>query len=207
LNEANLWTGTHDVTVSPRSRYASLEIGAAFPTTVSARKMPKSEQTSWVFANVKGGITRAISQLQKINSVATVTPVTGRFDLVIKLRTNEPRKTFNIVEKMRKIKGITSTQTGISLQKISNAKKDESEDPIAFALVKVRGAYKNVLQKIKTFPNFVEAHVIPGEFDLFATFHGYSPEELLETSVEKLSNINGITAMETLVAWTPTAPY
>jgi DNA-binding Lrp family transcriptional regulator len=168
--------------------------------------MPKSEETSWVFANVKGGITRTISQLQKIKSVETVTPVTGRFDLVIKLRTNEPHKAFNIVEKIRKIKGITSTQTGISLLKISNSKKDESDDPIAFALVKVRGAFKNVLQKIKTFPNFVEAHVIPGEF-VFATFHGYSPEELLETSVEKLGNINGITAMETLVAWTPTSPY
>ncbi len=169
--------------------------------------MRKAEQTSWVFANVKGGITRAISQLRKVNNVESVTPVTGRFDLVIKLRTNEPNKTFNIVEKIRKIKGITSTQTGISLQKISNAKKDESEDPIAFALVKVKGAFKNVLQRIKTFPNFVEAHVIPGEFDIFAAFHGYSPEELLETSVEKLGNINGVTAMETLVAWTPTSPY
>src|SRR2546428_8104954 len=169
--------------------------------------MPKPEQTSWVFANVKGGITRTISQLQKINSLGTVITGTGRFELVIKLRTNEPRKAFNIVEKIRKIKGITSTQTGISLQRISNAKKDESEDPIAFALVKVKGAFKNVLQKIKTFPNFVEAHVIPGEFDIFAAFHGYSPEELLETSVEKLGSINGVTAMETLVAWTPTSPY
>jgi DNA-binding Lrp family transcriptional regulator len=173
----------------------------------SVERMPKPEQTSWVFANVKGGITRVISQVRKISHIESVTPVTGRFDLIIKLRTNEPNKTFNILEKIRKVKGITSTQTGISLQKISNPKKDESEDPIAFALVKVRGAYKNVLQKIKTFPSFVEAHVIPGEFDLFATFHGYSPEELLETSVEKLGSINGITAMETLVAWTPTSPY
>ncbi len=169
--------------------------------------MPKSEQTSWVFANVKGGVTRTISQLRKIKNVESVTPVTGRFDLVIKLRTNEPSKAFNIVEKIRKVKGITSTQTGISLQKISNTKKDESDDPIAFALVNVTGAFKAVLQKIKTFPNFVEAHVIPGEFNVFAAFHGYSPEELLETSVEKLGSINGITAMETLVAWTPTSPY
>ena len=170
-------------------------------------KMPKTEQTSWVFANVKGGITRAISQIRRINSVESVIPVTGRFDLIIKLRTNEPNKAFNIVEKIRKIKGIASTQTGISLQKISNAKKDESEDPIAFALLKVKGVFKNVLQKIKTFPNFVEAHVIPGEFDVFAAFHGYSPEELLETSVEKLGSVNGVTSMETLVAWTPTSPY
>src|SRR5256712_14187336 len=138
--------------------------------------MPKADQTSWVFANVKGRITRVIRQLRKVNNVESVTPVTGRFDLVIKLRTNEPNKTFNIVEKIRRIKGIASTQTGISLQKISNAKKDESEDPIAFALVKVRGAFKNVLQKIKTFRNFVEAPVIPGEFDLFAALHGYSPQ-------------------------------
>jgi len=169
--------------------------------------LPKAEQTSWVFANVKGGIARAISQIRRINSVESVIPVTGRFDLIIKLRTNEPNRAFNIVEKIRKVKGISSTQTGISLQKISNAKKDESEDPIAFALVKVKGAFKNVLQKIKTFPNFVEAHVIPGEFDIFAAFHGYSPEELLETSVEKLSSINGVTAIETLVAWTPTSPF
>jgi DNA-binding Lrp family transcriptional regulator len=175
--------------------------------SIAAIKMLRSEQTSWVFANVRGGITRAISQLRKINNIESVTPVTGRFDLVIKLRTNEPRKIFNIIEKIRQIRGITSTQTGISLQRISNAKKDESDDPITFALVKVKGAYKNVLQKIKTFPNFVEAHVMPGEFDVFAAFHGYSPEELLETSVEKLGSMNGITAMETLVAWTPTSPY
>ena len=170
-------------------------------------KLPKAEQTSWVFANVKGGIARAISQIRRINSVESVIPVTGRFDLIIKLRTNEPNRAFNIVEKIRKVKGISSTQTGISLQKISNAKKDESEDPIAFALVKVKGAFKNVLQKIKTFPNFVEAHVIPGEFDVFAAFHGFSPEELLETSVEKLGSVKGVTGMETLIAWTPTAPY
>ena len=170
-------------------------------------KLPKAEQTSWVFANVKGGIARAISQIRRINSVESVIPVTGRFDLIIKLRTNEPNRAFNIVEKVRKVKGISSTQTGISLQKISNAKKDESEDPIAFALVKVKGAFKNVLQKIKTFPNFVEAHVIPGEFDVFAAFHGFSPEELLETSVEKLGSVKGVTGMETLIAWTPTAPY
>ena len=169
--------------------------------------MTKNDQTSYIFAKCKGERAHTISQIQRIPNVESATPVTGRFDLVIKLGTNEPHKTFNIVEKIRKIKGITSTQTGISLQKISNAKKDESEDPIAFALVKVRGAFKNVLQKIKTFPNFVEAHVIPGEFDIFATFHGYSPEELLETSVEKLSSINGVTAIETLVAWTPTSPF
>src|SRR5467141_4896013 len=105
--------------------------------------MTRNEQTSYIFAKCKGERAHTISQIERIPSVESVTPVTGRFDLVIKLGTNEPSKAFNIVEKIRKIKGITSTQTGISLQKISNTKKDESDDPIAFALVKVRGAFKN----------------------------------------------------------------
>src|SRR5205807_4452783 len=84
--------------------------------------MTKSDQTSWVFANVKGGITRAISQLRKIENVESVTPVTGRFDLVIKLRTNEPNKTFNIVEKIRKIKGIASTHRDFPSENLEREK-------------------------------------------------------------------------------------
>jgi DNA-binding Lrp family transcriptional regulator len=116
------------------------------------KKMPKYEPTSWVFADVKGGTKRAIRQLRKVNSAESVTPVTGRFDLVIKLRTNQLNKTFSIVEKIRKVKGISSTQTGISVQKISNAKKDKSEGPIAFALVKIRRAFENVLQNNQDLP-------------------------------------------------------
>jgi DNA-binding Lrp family transcriptional regulator len=78
------------------------------------------------------------------------------------------------------------------------------EPPLAYALVKVKGKIRSVLQKLKTFPNLVEAHLIPGEFDVVASFNGFSQDELMETSVEKLNSINGITASETLVAWTPT---
>ncbi len=167
--------------------------------------MSKSESTSFVFANAKGELARIINQLKKTTNVASVTPVTGRFDLVIKLKTNEPIKAFNTVEKIRSISGITATQTAISIESVTNAKnKEESnEPPLAFALVKVKGKIQSVLQKLKTFPNLVEAHLIPGEFDVVASFNGFSQDELMETSVEKLSRISGITASETLISWTP----
>ena len=167
--------------------------------------MSKSESTSFVFANAKGELGRIINQLKKTTNVASVTPVTGRFDLVIKLKTNEPIKAFNTVEKIRSISGITATQTAISIESVTNAKnKEESnEPPLAFALVKVKGKIQSVLQKLKTFPNLVEAHLIPGEFDVVASFNGFSQDELMETSVEKLSRISGITASETLISWTP----
>ncbi len=172
--------------------------------------MSKSESTSFVFANAKGDLGRVINQLKHVSNVESVTPVTGRFDLVIRLRTNEPTKAFNAVEKIRGINGITSTQTAISVQKVSSSHKNRgegSEPPLAFALVKIKGKFQSVLQKLKSFPNLVEAHVIPGEFDVVASFSGFSQDELMETSVGKLNSISGITASETLISWTPTNQF
>ena len=167
--------------------------------------MSKSESTSFVFANAKGDLTRTINQLKKINNVTSITPVTGRFDLVIRLKTNEPAKAFNTVEKIRSVSGIISTQTALSVNSVSNPKNREesNEQPLAFALVKVKGKIQTLLQKLKTFPNLIEAHLTPGEFDVVASFNGFSQDELMESSVEKLNRINGTRFSETLVSWTP----
>ncbi len=164
----------------------------------------RSESTSLVFANIKSKLHQAISQLKHIPNVESITPVTGRFDLVIKLKTNDPEKAFHAIEKIREIEDITATQTALSLHQISNASEEEREQPIAFALMKVKGVLSETLRKLKTFPNCVEAHVIPGEFDVVAAFRGHSPKDVLENSVEKIGSINGVTASETLIAWNPT---
>ena len=168
--------------------------------------MSKSASTSFVFANAKGELGHIVSQLKRVTNIESVTPVTGRFDLVIRLKTNEPTKAFNTVEKIRTVSGITSTQTAFSIENVTNPKNKEesSEPPLAYALVKVKGKFRNVLQKLKSFPNLVEAHLIPGEFDVVASFNGFSQDELMENSVERISRINGVTASETLITWTPT---
>ena len=58
-----------------------------------------------------------------------------------------------------------------------------------------------ILRKLRTIPNFAEAHVVPGAFDILAAFRADSSEELLEKSVEKIGSINGITASETLISY------
>lgn len=169
--------------------------------------MSKTEATSWIFANCKSGITNAIKQIRSIPTVESVTPVTGRFDLVIRLRTNNPTKAFNTVERIRGITGITSTQSAIPFQTLSSSNKHETEPPLGFTLLKVKGKVQSVLRRLKTFPNLLEAHIIPGEFDVLASFRGYDPEELAETAVEKVNNITGVTTSETLVAYTPASLY
>ncbi len=164
--------------------------------------MTKSDQTSYIFAKCKGERAHTISQIQRIPNVESATPVTGRFDLVIKLRTNEPTKAFTTMEKIRSIPSITNTQTTISFESIINSSnRGDSDSALAFALLKVRGSFDAILRKLKTIPNFAEAHVIPGAFDILAAFRADSSEELLEKSVEKIGSINGITASETLISY------
>jgi len=166
--------------------------------------MTKSDQTSYIFAKCKGERAHTVSQIQRIPNVESCTPVTGRFDLVIKLRTNEPTKAFTTMEKIRSIPSITNTQTTISFESITNSSnKADSESPLAFALLKVKGSFGTILQKLKTIPNFAEAHVIPGAFDILAAFRADSSEDLLEKSVEKIGSINGVTASETLISYSP----
>src|SRR5438128_522960 len=104
--------------------------------------MSRNEQTSYIFANCKGERAHIISQIERIANVESTTPVTGRFDLVIKLRTNEPSKAYTIMEKIRDIPSITNTQTAISFESISNSSNEsDNESPLAFALLKVKGAF------------------------------------------------------------------
>jgi DNA-binding Lrp family transcriptional regulator len=168
--------------------------------------MPRNEASSYIFANCKGERAHTISQIQRIPNVETATPVTGRFELVIKLRTNEPSKAFTTMEKIRSIPSITNTQTTISFESIissSNTAATDSDTPLAFALLKVRGGFETVLRRLKAIPNFAEAHVIPGAFDILAAFRADSPEDIVEQSIEKIGNISGITASETLLSYSP----
>src|SRR5882762_1997026 len=94
--------------------------------------MTKNEQTSYIFAKCKGERAHTISQIEHIPNVESATPVTGRFDLVIKLRTNEPTKAFTAMEKVRSIPSITNTQTTISFESIINSSnRANSESPLA----------------------------------------------------------------------------
>src|SRR5438093_10556064 len=110
--------------------------------------MSKSASTSFIFANCKGAITNTINQIRRISNVETVTPVTDRLDLVIKLRTNEPTKAFNALERTSGIKNITNTQTALSFQSIpsgTSSASEESEQLIAYAPVNVQWPFQNDL--------------------------------------------------------------
>src|SRR5439155_21864144 len=97
--------------------------------------MARNDQTGYIFAKCKGERASTISQIQRIPNVESCTPVTGRFDLLIKLRTNEPTKPFTTMQKVRSIPSITNTQTTISFESIINSSnRGDSDSAPAFPL-------------------------------------------------------------------------
>src|SRR5947209_17883153 len=107
--------------------------------------MARNDQTSYIFAKCKGERAHTVSQIEHIPNVESCTPVTGRFDLVIKLGTNEPTKAFTTVEKIRSIPSITNPQTTISCESIINSSNHtDSESPLAFTPLKVKGSFVTI---------------------------------------------------------------
>src|SRR5437667_381499 len=89
----------------------------------TVEKMARNDQTGYIFAKCKGERAHTISQIEHIPNVESCTPVTGRFDLVIKLGTNEPTKAFTTVEKIRNIPSFRTLQNPLFLS------TKTSEDP------------------------------------------------------------------------------
>src|SRR5437899_11698444 len=118
------------VTDTVRLGYSQRKKGLS-PWLSAVEKMTKNEQTSYIFAKCKGERAHAISQIEHIPNVESAPPVTGRFDLVSKLRTNEPTKALTTMEKIRDIPSITNTQTTISFERIINSStKANRERPL-----------------------------------------------------------------------------
>src|SRR5438477_11549010 len=105
------------VTDTVRLGYSQREKGLS-PWLSTVEKMTKNEHTSYIFAKCKGERAHTISQIEHIPNVESAKPVTGRFDLVSKLGTNERTKAFTTMEQIRDIPRITHTQTTISFESI-----------------------------------------------------------------------------------------
>src|SRR5437667_5772607 len=97
------------VTDTVRLGYSQRKKGLS-PWLSTVEKMTKNEPTSYIFAKCKGEREHAISKIEHIPNVESATPVTGRFDLVMKLGTNEKTKSFTNMETIRDKPRIKNTQ-------------------------------------------------------------------------------------------------
>jgi DNA-binding Lrp family transcriptional regulator len=159
------------------------------PTTITASVQPR----------MLGQVTE---QLKHTQGIAYFSPLAGRFDLAIELKAADQKQTYDLVNKIRSISGITSTRTYSPFEGFTNGKNVQATDALALVLLQVNENAQKVLQSLEQHPQIRNASVVPGEFDILATVYGKNHEEIL-SSVSKIAEVQGVESTETLLAYKP----
>jgi len=143
-----------------------------------------------------------VEELKNNPNIDLIAPVTGRFDLALRLKQNTPEQIVQLVSQIRQIQGIQTTQTLFGFNGINGA-HFQNQMPLGIGLFNINSPVETVVNQLKTFPGLIEAWTVPGQFDIVALWQARTSDEIVKSAFEKLSTLRGITRSETLLAPTP----
>ena len=157
---------------------------------------------TYVFATVNPGqANKVVEELKHNSNIEFVAPVTGRFDLVLRLKQAAPEQTMQWVQNIRQISGIKSTQSTFGMNGFRNT--PAQNQPLGISLFNITSPAETIMNQLKTFPGLVEAWAVPGQFDILALWQAKTTDEIVNTSIQKLPTLQGISKTETLLATQP----
>ncbi len=159
---------------------------------------------AYVFATVNPvHAKKVVEELRNHQNIDIVAPVTGRFDLVLRIKPTTPEQIYQLVRTIRQLPGIQTTQTVFGFQGIQNGLTLQSTMPLGISLFNVTTPVETFISQLKTFPGLVEAWTVPGQFDIVALWQARTADEIVKSAFEKFPSLQGIARSETLLASTP----
>ncbi|MGA2971819.1 MAG: Lrp/AsnC ligand binding domain-containing protein [Candidatus Bathyarchaeia archaeon] len=159
---------------------------------------------TYVFAKVqRDKVNHVVEELRKFSEIEFTSQVTGRYDIVMRLKTNNPEQIYNLVNKIRTIHGVNATNTFTANDGFINGQKLEAKGVWGFSLLSINKPLPEVLQKLKKMPALHDAWSVPGQFDIIMSYKTANYEDLMKTSVEQIAQTEGIWRSETLFAYQP----
>ncbi len=159
---------------------------------------------TYVLAKVqRDHVPQVVEELRKYSEIEFSAPVTGRYDIIMRLKTTNPEQLTNIVNKIRTINGVNTTNTFTPNDGFVNGQKLDAQGVWGFSLLSVNKPLTQVLQKLKSLPAIYDAWSIPGQFDIIMSYKAQNYEQLMKTTVEQLGHTEGISRSETLFAYQP----
>ncbi len=163
------------------------------------------EFPTYVFATVNPGrATKVVEELKRNSQIDLIAPVTGRYDLVLRLKPNTPHNVYQTVKEIREISDVRTTDTHTGFDGIMPTKKLESQMALGVSLLNCEHTTsENVIKQLSNIPGFIEASTVPGQFDIVALWQARTSEDIMKTSVERVTNLTGIFKSETLLAYAP----
>jgi hypothetical protein len=151
-----------------------------------------------------GRSTNVVEELKRNSQIDLIAPVTGRYDLVLRLKPNTTHNVYQTVKEIREIKDIRTTDTHTGFDGMQPTKKLESQMALGFSLLNVQHtSVENTIKQLSSIPGFIEASTVPGQFDIVALWQARTSEDIVKNSVEKVNHLEGIFTSETLLAYAP----
>jgi hypothetical protein len=166
---------------------------------------PTENFPTYVFATVNPGrSTKVVEELKHHNRVDLIAPVTGKFDIALRLKRSTPTEVYEEIKKIREIPDIRTTITHTTFEGVQPSKKIEIEKALGFTLLNLeRMPFKEAVSELGKIPGLVEAFAVDGECDIVALWQGKTTEEIMKNSFEKLNSLEGFHNHETLFVRTP----
>jgi nitrate reductase NapAB chaperone NapD len=161
---------------------------------------------TYVFATVNPGrATKVVDELKRNSQIDIIAPVTGRWDLVLRLKPNTPHNIYQTIKEIRNISDVRTTDTHTGFDGIQPSKKLESQMALGVSLLTCEHntASESVIKQLSNIPGFIEASTVPGQFDIVALWQAKTSEDIVKASFEKVTHLEGIFNSETLLAYAP----
>ena len=164
-----------------------------------------TEFPTYVFATVNPGrVQKVVEELKNNSQIDMIAPVTGRYDLALRLKSSAPNEVYNTVNQIRSIADVRTTTTHTAMDGIQPSKKLETQQALGISLLRVEhNPLGQSIKQLSNIPGFVEAFAVPGQFDIVALWQARTTEEIMKTSINQLTNVGGLFKSETLLAYAP----
>ena len=160
---------------------------------------------TYLFAKVER---RKLDEIQEsvddIDYVDWHAATTGRYDLAISFKGSDPKQVYSTIKRIREIDGVQSTSSLVPFEGYVR-KETEGNEYLGQVFIRADGSFEELLESLRKVPNVYQVLVVPGEWDVLVTLRGESYEGILEESIEKISQIDGVRASETSFVYQPKA--
>lgn len=159
---------------------------------------------TYVFAKVqRDRVPQVVEELRRYSEIEFSAQVTGRYDIVMRIKTSNPEQLYSTINKIRSIHGVNATNTFTANDGFVNGQKLDAQGVWAFGLLSVNKPLPDVLQKLKSLPAIHDAWSFPGQFDIIMSYKAQNYEQLMKATVEQIAHTEGIWRSETLFAYQP----
>lgn len=159
---------------------------------------------TYVFARVqRDRVPQVVEELRKFSEIEFSALVTGRYDIVMRIKTSNPEQLYSTINKIRSIHGVNATNSFTANDGFVNGQKLDGQGVWGFSLLSINKPLPEVLQKLKSLPAIHDAWSFPGQFDIIMSYKAQNYEQLMKATVEQLAHTEGIWRSETLLAYQP----